>query len=281
MWSHNTAKIRPDKIMAWKMYDPVLVKFGWKCHVWDTPSIAVVSSDTHYRSRLAQKCHVWDTSCIAGVSSRSLSLMSHSKMSCLRYTVDRWCIITLMSQKKCHVWDTLCIAGVSSRSLSLMSHSKMSCLRYTMDRWCIITLIIAHVSIKNVMFEIRRVSLVYHHAHYRSCLTQKCHETRCVSLVYLHTHYRSCLARKCHVWDTPCVAVYRHTHYRSCLAQCLAPKCHVWDTPCIAVWSSRSLSLMSRSILWPEYRSCHTMIFGTGSLVMSLCIIGHENKAIN
>ncbi|CAB4005982.1 Hypothetical predicted protein [Paramuricea clavata] len=28
--------------------------------------------------------------------------------------------------------------------------------------------------------------------------------------------------------------------------------------------SSRSLSLMSRSILWPEYRSCHAMIFGTG-----------------
>ena len=38
-----------------------------------------------------------------------------------------------------------------------------------------LTLIIAHVSLKNVMFEIHRVSLVYHHAHYRSCLNKKCH----------------------------------------------------------------------------------------------------------
>jgi hypothetical protein len=37
-------------------------------------------------------------------------------------------------------------------------------------------------------------------------------------------------------------------------------KRHVWDTPCIAGVSSCSSSLMSRSILWPEY----AMIFGTG-----------------
>jgi hypothetical protein len=52
--------------MAWQMYDPVPVKFGWKRHVWDTP-------------------------CIAGVSSRSLSLMSRpmsrSKMSRLSHAV--------------------------------------------------------------------------------------------------------------------------------------------------------------------------------------------------
>jgi hypothetical protein len=48
--------------------------------------------------------------------------------------------------RKCHVWDTPCIAGVSSRSLS------------------------PNVSLENVTFETRRVSLVYRHAHYRSCL---------------------------------------------------------------------------------------------------------------
>jgi hypothetical protein len=66
--------------MAWKMYGPVPMKFGWKCHVWDTP-------------------------CIAGVSSRSLSLMSRpmprSKMSRLRHAVYR-CVssrsLSLMSR---------------------------------------------------------------------------------------------------------------------------------------------------------------------------------------
>jgi hypothetical protein len=78
--------------------------------------------------------------------------------------------------------------------------------------------------VEGVTFETRRVSLVYRHAHYRSCLAKNVmFETRRASLVYCHAHYRSCLARKCHVWDTPCIAVYRHAHYRSCLAQFYAP----------------------------------------------------------
>jgi hypothetical protein len=36
---------------------------------------------------------------------------------------------------------------------------------------------------------------------------------------------------------------------------------------------SHSLSLMSHSILWPEYHSYHAMIFGTGSFVNYICSI--------
>jgi hypothetical protein len=103
-----------------------------------------------------------------------------------------------------------------------------------------LTLIIAHVSLKNVMFEIRRVSLVYHHAHYRSCLTKKCHvwDTPWIAGV----SSRSCLKKNV-TFEIRCVSlVYHHAHYRSCLTQ----KCHVWDTPWIAGVSSRSLSLMSQ-----------------------------------
>jgi hypothetical protein len=114
-------------------------------------------------------------------------------------------------------------------------------------------------------------------------------ETRRVSLVYRHAH-RPCLAQKCHVWDTPCIAGVssrslslmsrpkmsrlRHAVYRWCIVTLIiahvSPNVsleNVTFETCrvsLCMITSRSLSLMSRSISWPEYRSCHAMIFGTG-----------------
>jgi hypothetical protein len=88
------AKLWPEKCMAqylWNLVEGV---------TFETRCVSLVYHHSHYRSCLAQKCHVWDTPCIAGVLSRSLSLMSRSKMSCLRHAMYRC---------------------VSSRSLSLMS----------------------------------------------------------------------------------------------------------------------------------------------------------------
>jgi hypothetical protein len=70
-------------------------------------------------------------------------LQQYLKSSALRVlAVYRWCIVTLI------------IAD---------SRSKMSRLRHAVYRWCIVTLIIAHVSpnvsLENVTFETRRVSL--------------------------------------------------------------------------------------------------------------------------
>jgi hypothetical protein len=47
--------------------------------------------------------------------------------------------------------------------------------------------------VENVTFETRRVSLVYRHAHYRSCLAQ-------------------CLARKCHIWVKLCIVTLIIAH---------------------------------------------------------------------
>jgi hypothetical protein len=62
---------------------------------------------------------------------------------------------------------------------------------------------------------------------------------------------------KCHVWDTPSIDVYHHAHV---LLENVSLR-HADERCCV---SSCSLLLMSRSILWPEYRSCHAIIFGTG-----------------
>jgi hypothetical protein len=84
LYSQNQAR---QNLMAWQMYGPVPVTFGWKRHVWDTP-------------------------CIAGVSSRSLSLMSRpmsrSKMSHLSHAVYRHvnyrsCLAQFYGPKIAHV----------------------------------------------------------------------------------------------------------------------------------------------------------------------------------
>jgi hypothetical protein len=89
-------------------------------------------------------------------------------------------------------------------------------------------------------------------------------ETRRVSLVYRHAHYRPCLAQKCHVWDTPCIAGVSSRSLSLMsrpMSRSKMSRLRHAEYRCV---SSPSLSLMSRSILWPEYRSCHAMIFGTG-----------------
>ena len=97
-----------------------------------------------------------------------------------------------------------------------------------------LTLIIAHVSLKNVMFETCRVSLVYHHAHYRSCIItliiahvsikNVMFETRRVSLVYRLTLIIAHVSLKNVMFEIHRVSlVYHHAHYRPCLNK----KCHV------------------------------------------------------
>jgi hypothetical protein len=104
----SQTKLWPEKCMAqyrWNLVENV---------TFETRCVSLVYRHAHYRSCLARKCHVWDTPCIAGVSSRSLSLMSRSKMSRLRHAVYRLCIVTLIIAqclaRKCHVWDTPCVA---------------------------------------------------------------------------------------------------------------------------------------------------------------------------
>ena len=99
-------------------------------------------------------------------------------MSCLRYAVYRWCIITLI------------IAHVSLKNV----------MRHAVYRWCIFTLIIAHVSLENVTFETRRVSLcivtlIIALVSHNVLLQNVTFETHHVSLCDHHAHYRSCLAQ--------------------------------------------------------------------------------------
>ena len=62
-------------------------------------------------------------------------------------------------------------------------------------------------------------------------------------------------------------AVYRHAHVSPnvLLENVMLETRHV--SLCIVTLIIAHVSLMSRSILWPEYHSCHAMIFGTGSFV--------------